>query len=175
MRLPDILDLYSKFHYITYKEPDWSVVDWGCSCVACLRDCVCSHTILVGMFFTSSLHVPDSLEQTVPTVRKNAMLKRGIAGSKRKRWLAAKALETKKVFKKSRLLHVVGPKVRILTRLNSCIIVPHTFLQDSGPVPDDAPAPPSAVSARRSLPPALVPPPPLPLTSPCPPLPHRPQ
>ena len=170
MRLPDILDLYSKFHYITYKEPDWSVVDWGCSCVACLRDCVCSHTILVGMFFTSSLHVPDSLEQTVPTVRKNAMLKRGIAGSKRKRWLAAKALETKKVFKKSRLLHVVGPKVRILTRLNSCIIVPHTFLQDSGLVPDDAPAPPSAVSARRSLTPALVPPPPSPLHPRAPPL-----
>ena len=33
VRLPDILDLYSNFHYITYKEPDWSVVDWGCSCV----------------------------------------------------------------------------------------------------------------------------------------------
>ena len=27
MRLPDMLDLYSKFHYIVYKEPDWSVVD----------------------------------------------------------------------------------------------------------------------------------------------------
>ncbi len=95
MCLPDILDLYSKFHYITYKEQDWSVVDWGCSCVACLRDCVCSHTTLVGMFFNSSLCVPDSpdsLEQTIPSVSKNAMLKRGIAGSKRKRWLAAKAL-----------------------------------------------------------------------------------
>ena len=124
MRLPDILDLYSKFHYITYKEPDWSVVDWECSCVACLRDCVCSHTILVGMFFTSSLRVPDSLEHTVPTVCKNAMLKRGIAGAKRKRWLAAKALETKKVFKKSKLLRVVGPKVRMQTRipLDSCIL-----------------------------------------------------
>ncbi len=96
MHLLDILYLYSKFHYITYKEQDWSVVDWGCSCVACLRDCVCSHSTLVGMFFNPSLSVPDPLEQTVPSVCKNAMLTRGIAGSKHKRCLAAKALETKK-------------------------------------------------------------------------------
>jgi hypothetical protein len=125
MRLPDMLDLYSKFHYIVYKEPDWSVVDWGCSCVACLRDCVCSHSTLVGMFFSSTLRVPDSLERTVPSVRKNAMLKRGIAGSKRKRWHAAKALETKKVFAKSKLLHVVGPNVslHILLSHNSMLIL----------------------------------------------------
>ena len=28
MRLQDIMDLYFKFHYVAYKEPDWSVVDW---------------------------------------------------------------------------------------------------------------------------------------------------
>ena len=28
MRLQDIMDLYFKFHYVVYKEPDWSVVDW---------------------------------------------------------------------------------------------------------------------------------------------------
>ena len=88
--VPDMLDLYSKFHYIVYKEPD--------------------HSTLVGMFFRSSLRVPDSLERTVPSVRKNAMLKRGIAGSKRK---------------KSKLLRVVGPDVslHIIHSHNSMLIL----------------------------------------------------
>ena len=118
MCLLDILDLYFKFHYVVYKEQDWSVVDWGCSCVAGLRDAVCSHTTLIGMFFRSSLRVPDALERTVPSVRKNAMLKRGIAGSKHKRWHAAKALETKKGFLKSKPLRVVGPTIRMPTYIH---------------------------------------------------------
>ena len=139
MRLPDIMDLYTKFHYVTYKEPDWSVVDWGCTCVACLRDAVCPHSVLVDMFFNSSLRVPDSLEQTVPSMRKNSMLKRGIAGSKRKRWQAAKALETKKLFVKSKKLCVKGPKICAHAHysLHSLIFITQTLEQDA--TPEDAP------------------------------------
>jgi hypothetical protein len=53
-------------------------------------------------------------------VRKNAMLKRGIAGSRRKKWHAAMVLETKKLFLfKSKLLHVVSPKLRAPTHFHS--------------------------------------------------------
>ena len=111
MKLPAILDLYGKFHYLEYKMEDWSVVDWGCDCVACLRDCACHHSTLIGMFFSPKISVPDSIEEAVPSMRKGSMLKRGIAGSKRKKYLAAKSLETKKDFVKSKKLRVVGPLV----------------------------------------------------------------
>jgi hypothetical protein len=51
MPLMGIMDLYSRFHYVAYKAPNWSVVYWDCTCVACLRDCVCLHSTLIGMFF----------------------------------------------------------------------------------------------------------------------------
>ena len=110
MKLQEILDLYAKFHYLEYKSENWSVVDWGCTCVACLRDAVCQHSTLIGMFFNSKLVVPESLVEALPSERKTT-LKRGMAGTKRKRYLAAKLLQTKKVNSKSKNLRVVGSMV----------------------------------------------------------------
>ena len=110
MSLPDILNLNLKFNLLEYKYDGWSVIDWGCTCVACLRDCVCPHSLLLGLFF-SIIKVPDDLEIAIPTDRRGASLRRGIAGSKRKNYLAAKALEKKKVFVKSKKLKIVGPMV----------------------------------------------------------------
>ena len=112
-KLLELLDLYSKCHYLEYKTEGWSVVDWGCTCVRNLRDCVCMHSTLVSMFFHKKIAVPDTLEQSLPSVRKVAGLKRGMAGTKRKKYLAAKALETRKEFVKSKLLRIVGPMVRV--------------------------------------------------------------
>ena len=75
-----------------------------------LRDCVCVHSTLVGMFFHKNIAVPDTLERTLPSLRKVAA-KRGIAGTKRRNYLAAKALETRKEFVKSKRLNIVGPMV----------------------------------------------------------------
>ena len=112
-KLPELLDLYSKCHYLEYKTEGWSVVDWGCTCVRNLRDCVCMHSTLIGMFFHKNIAVPDTLEQSLPSVRKVVGQKRGVAGTKRKKYLAAKALETRKEFVKSKLLRIVGPMVRV--------------------------------------------------------------
>jgi hypothetical protein len=109
-KLPELLDLYSKCHYLEYKTEGWSVVDWGCTCVRNLRDCVCMHSTLVGMFFHKNIVVPDTLERTLPSLRK-VSAKRGMAGTKRRNYLAAKALETKKQFVKSKRLNIVGPMV----------------------------------------------------------------
>ena len=47
------------------------------------------------------------------SVRKVNGQKRGMAGTKRKKYLAAKVLETRKEFVKSKLLRIVGPMVRV--------------------------------------------------------------
>ncbi len=111
-KLPELLDLYSKCHYLGYKTEGGSVVDWGCTCVRNLRDCVCMHSTLVGMFFNKKIDVPDTLEQSLPSERKVSGQKRGMVGTKRKKYLAAKALETRKEFVKSKRLRIVGPMVR---------------------------------------------------------------
>ncbi len=67
---------------------------------------------LISMFFHKNIAVPDTLEQSLPSVQKVAGQKRGMAGTKRKKYLAAKALETRKEFVKSKLLRIVGPMVR---------------------------------------------------------------
>ena len=121
MTLPEILDLNFKFHHINYKCEDWSVVDWACNCVTSLSHCICPHTALVGMFFSPKLKMPSSLEDTLPSNRKQA-LKRGIAGTKRKQYLAAKAMETKKKFVKSKKLRVIGPSVSVCIFLTLLIV-----------------------------------------------------
>ncbi len=66
------------------------------------------------MFFHNNIAVPDTLEQSLPSVCKVAGLsglKRGMAGTKRKKYLAAKALETRKEFVKSKLLLFFCPMV----------------------------------------------------------------
>jgi hypothetical protein len=68
------------------------------------------HSTLVGMFFHKNIVVPDTLERTLPSLRK-VSAKRGMAGTKRRNYLAAKALETKKQFVKSKRLNIVGPMV----------------------------------------------------------------
>jgi hypothetical protein len=61
----------------------------------------------MSMIFNASIEVPDSVEEALPTARKIA-LKRDIAGTKRKRYLAAKALETKNsVHKSKKFCHVL--------------------------------------------------------------------
>ncbi len=71
------------------------------------------HSTLVGMFFNKNIAVPDTLvEQSLPSERKVTGLKRGMAGTKSKKYLAAKALETRKEFVKSKRLRIVGPMVR---------------------------------------------------------------
>jgi hypothetical protein len=69
----------------------------------------------MAMVFHATLAVPDSIEDSLPTVLKLAGLKRCIAGTKRKKYLAAKALESKKSFVKSKKLCVVGPLVLSLS------------------------------------------------------------
>ncbi len=89
MTLPEILDLYSKFHYVQFR----SASDWCCTCVHNLRDCICAHSTLMAMVFDASIEVPDSGEESFPTVRKIAVLialKHCTAGTKLKKHLAAK-------------------------------------------------------------------------------------
>ena len=121
MTLPEILDLNFKFHHIHFKFEDWSGVDWACNCVTSLSHCICPHTALVGMDFSPKLKIPGSLDETIPSNRKQA-LKRGIAGTKRKQYLAAKAMETKKKFVKSKKLRVVGPSVSVFVFLTLFIV-----------------------------------------------------
>ena len=85
-KLQQLLDLYSKCHYLEYKTEGWSVVDWGCTCVRNLRDCVGMHSTLICMFFHKNIAVPDTLEQSLPSVCK-------IAGLKRE-WPAQSAIST---------------------------------------------------------------------------------
>ncbi len=65
----------------------------------------------MAVVFHDTMAVPDSLEETLPTVCKLSGLKHRIAGTKCKRYLAAKTLESKKNFVKSKILRVVGPLV----------------------------------------------------------------
>ncbi len=53
---------------------------------------VCSHAVLMTMLFDPDFELPESLEEAIPTARKLA-LKRGITGTKCKRYLAARAAE----------------------------------------------------------------------------------
>jgi hypothetical protein len=65
----------------------------------------------MAIVFHASMVVPISVEESIPTVRKIAGLKCGIAGTKREKYLAAKALETKKSFVKAKKFCAVGPLV----------------------------------------------------------------
>ncbi len=62
------------------------------------------HSTLIGMFFHKNIAVPDTLSHAGAVASfKVAGLKRGMADTKRKKYLAAKALETRKEFVKSKL------------------------------------------------------------------------
>ncbi len=74
------------------------------------------------------------------SVCKNSMLKRGTADSKRKRWHAIKALETKTFLLSpsscvSSVLRYVHPFISI----QILIFVTHILVQDAAQVPDDTP------------------------------------
>ena len=130
MELPELLDVYSRFHYLEYRGAKWSTSDWGCTCVHSLRDGVCSHAVLVSMLFDPDFELPETLEEAIPTARKLA-LKRGIAGSKRKRYLAARAAETKSSCQKAKKFCPLGPMVRYVTSLYipiciQCLTVTHS-------------------------------------------------
>jgi hypothetical protein len=108
MNLPELLDIYSKFHHLEHRGEKWSTSDWGCTCVHLLRDGVCSHAVIVSMLFELEFQVPETLEEAVPTACK-LTLKRGIAGNKSKRYLAARAAETKSSSHKAKKFCPVGP------------------------------------------------------------------
>ena len=113
MHLPEILDVYAQFHSLEYRGAEWSTSNWGCTCVLSLRDCICSHATLMTMLFDPAMEVPDSVEESIPSARKIA-LKRGIAGSKRKKYLAARAAQTKNSCQKAKRFCPVGPMVLYL-------------------------------------------------------------
>jgi hypothetical protein len=75
-QLPELLDMYSwfhnNFHSLEYRGAEWSTSDWGCACVHSLRDCVCSHAVLVSMLFDLDFELPESLEEAIPTACKLA-------------------------------------------------------------------------------------------------------
>jgi hypothetical protein len=112
--LPELLDVYSRFHYLEYRGAEWSTSDWGCTCVHSLRDGVCSHAVLVSRLFDPEFELPETLEEAIPTARKLA-LKRGIAGNKCKRYLAARAAETKSSCHKAKKFCPLGPMVQYVT------------------------------------------------------------
>jgi hypothetical protein len=118
MSLPEILDLYSKSHYVQFRAENWSASNWCCTCVSCLHDCICAHSTLMDMVFHATMAVPDSIEDSLLTVSKLAGPKRCIAGTKRNEYPAAKALESKKSFVKSKILRAVGPLV--LSKSSCC-------------------------------------------------------
>ncbi len=35
-QLQELLDVYSRFHYLEYRGAEWSTSDWGCTCVRSL-------------------------------------------------------------------------------------------------------------------------------------------
>ncbi len=62
------------------------------------------------MVFDATIEAPYSVEESLPTVHK-IVSKRESAGTKRKKYLAAKALEPKKSFQKSKEFRAVSPIV----------------------------------------------------------------
>ena len=62
------------------------------------------------------------MEEAVPTASKLA-LKRGIAGNKRKRYLAVRVAETKTSSQKAKMFCPVGPLVQCVSCLLCCVIV----------------------------------------------------
>ena len=68
------------------------------------------------MLFEPEFQVPETLEEAVPTACKLA-LKRGIAGNKRKRYLAVRAAETNTSSQKAKKFCPVGPLVLYVTCL----------------------------------------------------------
>ncbi len=81
----------------------------------------------MAMVFYATMAVPDSIEDSHPTVCKFAGLKRGIAGTQRKKYLRAKGLESKQSFVKipvkSKKLRAVGPLVLSLYYLSVHTVV----------------------------------------------------
>ncbi len=68
------------------------------------------------MLFDLDFELPETLEEEIPTASKLA-LKRGIAGNKRKRHLAARAAETKISCQKAKRLCPLGPMVSLFERV----------------------------------------------------------
>ncbi len=84
MSLSEILDLYTKCHYVQFRAENWSVSNWCCTYVSCLHDCICAHST----HGHATMAVPDSIEDSLPTVCKLAGHKRGITEPKHKKYLA---------------------------------------------------------------------------------------
>ncbi len=62
------------------------------------------------MLFDLGFELPESLEEAIPTACKLA-LKRGIKGTKSKRYLAVRAAETKSSCQKAKKFCPVGPMI----------------------------------------------------------------
>ena len=62
------------------------------------------------MLFDRDLELPESVEEAIPTACK-VTLKRGITGTKSKRYLAVRAAETKSSCHKAKKFCPVGPMV----------------------------------------------------------------
>ncbi len=112
-QLPELLDVYSRFNSLEYRGAEWSTSNWGCTCqcVHSLSDCICSHTAFMTLLFYPDFELPESLEEAIPTASKLA-LKRGITGTKLKRYLAARAAETEISLQKAKKFCPVGLMVR---------------------------------------------------------------
>ncbi len=153
MCLPDILDLYSKFHYVIFKEPEWSVVDWVL--MRCMLVCV----LIRPSSACSSLQFSVYPTQTGTSVRKSVMLKRGIAGSKRKRWLAAKALKNEKLFVQALACRWSKGTLAHSYSFRFLYFVAHTLVHDAAPVPEDTRLRFSLPTPAHTHPSPLTPPP----------------
>ncbi len=113
MALPQLLDTAEKFHLIEDKGSGWSVVRWACSCTRCYKWGCCGHDALIDMVLNAKRVVPEDLEVARPPLRKLCTESRGMAGTKRKQYMAGIEQEKKTGVKKSKKLNITGPIVSV--------------------------------------------------------------
>ena len=89
MDIAGALRVYSDFHSVT-PAPTWGDVPFACSCPDSHKHCICEHAALIASVYDSDVVVPDALIADSPSKRKKTRLGKGVAGTRRRRLLAAR-------------------------------------------------------------------------------------
>ncbi len=114
MTLSQLLDTAEQFHLIEDKGSKWSVVRWACSCTRCYQWACCGYDALIDMLMNAERVVPADLEHARPSLRRLCTGSKGMAGTKRKQFLARIEQEKKTGVKKSKKFNIIRPNVSVV-------------------------------------------------------------
>lgn len=108
MSIEELMDIYETFHMLSRATSWGGKVPVSCTCLECIKNCVCCHGVLMASVFDKTLVVPDEYVAAEPSARKKTKLLKGSAGPRRARLLKEIAAAKGKSESKLRFLDMAS-------------------------------------------------------------------